>query len=159
MQALIESSGLVVVEADDYGVPDELITSVLPLFSSGQLNQQHQNYPHFVRPNEKIRNSRESYERVGINIARILELTGLLKDGYLIEYYPGEFLRPHRDYCLDGGYKIGLRLVGSGFWVVGNNEILAPPGKLLIQDMGKAVEHSVPTTDEYTLTAVWDFEL
>lgn len=61
---------------------------------------------------------------------------------------------------MDGGYKVGLRLKGSGLWVLGGDErILAEPGKLIIQDMGKAVEHAVPEVTEYTLTAVWNFNL
>lgn len=153
MNALQESRGLVIIDADDYGIPDELILSIITL-SLPLLNKEHLTYPYLIGPKPF-----DSYLKVGSDIARILGIEGIVEDGYLIEYYEGESLRAHRDYSMDGGYKVGLRLAGSGSWSVGDEQILAEPGKLMIQDMGKAVEHAVPVVTEYTLTAVWDFNL
>lgn len=83
MNTLEESRGLVVVDADDYGIPDELISSLVAL-SLPFINKKHLTYPHFVRPKPF-----GLYTKIGENIASLLGLKAEFDDGYLLEYYKG----------------------------------------------------------------------
>ena len=161
MKELEQSRGLVVVDGSQYGVNDELIDELI------------QNGPQISEPCSpigkiSILSVRGEFEtrfiEIGGQIARKLGLkacTVLAENSFYIDYPIGSELLPHRDISWEGGYRVGLRLMGSGLWVIaGESESrISYPGAMIVQNLGIAVEHSAPPVKESTLTAVWSYEL
>jgi hypothetical protein len=159
MNALQESRGLVVVDADDYGIPDDLMLDLQLRAIGCADNIKSDNGLSEIGPDSDAEHCELS--KIGSDIGRLLGLSfRLAVFSNFFKYKPATNLRVHSDQDDTGGYRVSLSLHGTGFLIrPGCEKELVNPGGLIVQDRGKGVHHGFENNNNHRLSAVWDFEL
>ncbi len=161
IERLEGTRGLVVVKR---AIDEDTLNIAMQAFSLLRPKEElESNYRHFVTdtPTSEL-------ELVANRISSVVfgnmsdEMNGQFR--YALVYRDGEGIHPHRDTNDEGGFRVALCLFGSGTFftsMLGQtiDSIDTSPGDLIIQDLGKGVEHGVNPINGSggRVTMVWDF--